>query len=216
MSKLPQTLLKKLQKDWIQQKAYFNKNQLKVKGYQVMQTWEDNYMKDLADVGVSEGGDILEIGFGLGIAASYIQQARKIKSHTIIECHPDVIAYAIKKFKNSIMTGRMLCINGFWENVTPKLKDGLFDGILFDTNPINHETVFFHFFPFFKEAHRLLKKGGVFTYFSDEEKVFSKKHFNQLKLAGFSKIDSKICRVNPIRPCRYWKYKTILVPMIYK
>lgn len=110
----------------------------------------------------------------------------------------------------------MIIINGFWEEVTPKLKDEIFDGILFDTSPIEKEVVYFHFFPFFKEAHRLLKKNGLFTYFSDEEKEFSKEHLKQLKSAGFSKIDYKICSVNPPKYCRYWKAKTIIVPIVFK
>lgn len=36
------------------------------------------------------GGDILEIGFGMGISAGHIQ-ANSITSHTIVENHPQVI-----------------------------------------------------------------------------------------------------------------------------
>ncbi|MBC8386820.1 MAG: hypothetical protein H8E13_02070 [Actinobacteria bacterium] len=40
-------------------------------------------------------GDVLEIGFGLGLSATQFQKY-KINSHTIIECHPT----AIKKTKD--------------------------------------------------------------------------------------------------------------------
>ena len=40
---------------------------------QVMMSWEDNIMKASADYVCENGGDILEIGFGMGISANYIQ-----------------------------------------------------------------------------------------------------------------------------------------------
>ncbi len=206
----------KNRKEWLKLKANFSKDELLIKGFQVMQKWEDNYMKELAKITTSKGGNVLELGFGMGISAGYIQKSKKIKSHTVIEAHPEVVEQAIKRFRKEIVKGRLILLNSFWENMTPKLKDGLFDGILFDTSPLDKETVFFHYFPFFKEAHRLLKKGGIFTYFSDEPKEFSKKHMVQLKKAGFSKINFKICKVNPPPSCRYWKHNTIISPIIYK
>lgn len=206
----------KIRNKWINHRACFSKNELQINHFQVMQRWEDNYMRELAKVAASEGGDILEVGFGMGLSAQYIQGAKKIKSHVIIECHPNVLQYAYKKFKNAIAKGKLTLINGFWEDVTPKLKNETFNGILFDTSPIDKGVVSFHFFPFFKEAFRLLRKGGIFTYFSDEPKEFSKKHLIKLKKAGFKKIDCRICRINPPKYCKYWRHKTIIVPIITK
>ena len=55
--------------------------------FEVMMNWEDSIMKASADYVCENGGDILEIGFGMGISAGYIQ-ANNINSHTIIENHP--------------------------------------------------------------------------------------------------------------------------------
>ncbi|MBU3964501.1 class I SAM-dependent methyltransferase [Patescibacteria group bacterium] len=205
-----------LRKSWIKQKAKFTKEELLIKNFQVMQSWEDNYMKLLAEISTQKGGHILELGFGLGISAGYIQKSKRIKSHTIIECHPDVINIATKKLKQEIINGRVVLLNGFWETITPMLKDKLFDGILFDTSPLDKETHFFHFFPFFKEAYRLLKNGGIFTYFSDEAKELSKIHRKKLNSAGFKDINYKICPVNPPQNCRYWTENTIIAPVITK
>jgi len=61
--------------------------------YEVMMDWEDPLMSASAAYICEGGGDILEIGFGMGIASGYIQQ-HTINSHTIIENHPDIIPKA--------------------------------------------------------------------------------------------------------------------------
>ena len=53
---------------------------------QVMMNWEDEIMSASAAYVTENGGDILEIGFGMGISAGYIQ-SHSISSHTIIENH---------------------------------------------------------------------------------------------------------------------------------
>lgn len=204
------------QKEWLKSKARFTKQSLLIKNYQAIQRWEIPYMKNLALVVTSKGGRILEIGFGLGLSAKYIQKSKKFKKHIVIEAHSEVVKYAMKLFPKQLQNGKMQIFQGFWEDITPLLKDGQFDGILFDTSPVEQETVFFHFFSFFKEAFRLLKKGGVFTYFSDEPKEISQKHRNLLKKAGFKKIYFRICKVKPPKYCRYWRHRTIVVPIVHK
>lgn len=203
---------------WLQTEAHFLPKELEIKGFQVMQRWEDNYMKSLASVVVSKGGNVLEVGFGLGMAARFIQRSKKVKTHTVLECHPQVIKYAKKMFPKPIVSGRLILIEGFWEDTSSKLKDESFDGIFFDSSPLDEETHFFQFFPFFKEAHRLLKPGGIFTYFSDEATGFSEEHMRTLLRAGFEKknIDFKICRIKPPKSCRYWRKNTIIVPIVIK
>jgi len=203
-------------KAWLNYKTKYSAKELIINGFQVMQSWEDPYMKDLASVATKNGGDILELGFGMGISSGYIQKSKKLKKHFIIDCHPGVVRKAQKMFGEQISNGRLILIQSFWEDIVSKFKENSFDGILFDTGPIDKETEFFHFFPFFKEAFRLLKKGGVFTYFSDEPLGFSKQHLDKLESSGFKKIDSRICKVNPPETCRYWKHKTILTPIITK
>lgn len=183
---------------------------------QIMQEWETPYMKELAKITTSQGGNVLEVGYGMGISASFIQKSKKIKSHTIIECHPLIIKNLKKKFKEEIKKGGVVVKEGFWENVTKKIPSKYFDGILFDSCPLDKEVEFFQFFPFFKEAFRLLKNDGVFTYFSDESINISKKHMNQLHEAGFKNVKFKICKVKPPKNCLYWKHRTIIAPIIKK
>ena len=207
---------KETQKSWLETQAIFTTKDLLIKNYQVMQRWEDNYMKSLATVATSRGGRVLEVGFGLGMSAGYIEKSKRIKEHVVIECHPDVIKSARKKFSAVLSLDRMKLLEGFWEDVTPNLPGKSFDGILFDSCPLESGVELFQFFPFFKEAFRLLKDDGVFTYFSDEAKEISEHHLKKLQEAGFKNINFKICKVRPPKTCEYWKHNTIVTPIIKK
>ena len=70
-------------------KIYYNDANNSIE-MQVMMDWEDIVMKKSANYVCQNGGDILEIGFGMGIAANYIQ-ANTITSHTIVENHPQIL-----------------------------------------------------------------------------------------------------------------------------
>lgn len=57
---------------------------------EVMMSWEQPIMTKMAEVAVAEGDHVLECGFGMGILSNAVQ-ARNPASHTIVECHPQVI-----------------------------------------------------------------------------------------------------------------------------
>ena len=95
--------------------------------WEVMMDWEDPLMSASAAYICEEGGDILEIGFGMGISATYIQ-SHTINSHTIIENHPDMIpkaqAWAVGKSNVTI-------VEGSWFDVKDTLST--YDGLFMDT-----------------------------------------------------------------------------------
>src|SRR5262245_39212709 len=80
--------------------ATYDQHTLKIAGHPVMEDWETGYMSRLADIATSRGGRILELGYGMGISARFIQ-GKDIKSHVVIECHPDVIKRCIDDFRES-------------------------------------------------------------------------------------------------------------------
>ena len=94
---------------------------------EVMMDWEAPIMSASAAYITQGGGDILEIGFGMGIASDYIQ-SHSISSHTIIENHPQIIekleTWASGKSNINI-------ISQSWADVTGSL--GRYDGIFYDT-----------------------------------------------------------------------------------
>ena len=93
---------------------------------QVMMDWEDDIMKASADYVCENGGDILEIGFGMGIAADYIQ-ANSITSHTIVENHPQIIEKA-KSWANG--KSNVTIVEGDWYDIKDSLST--YNGIFYD------------------------------------------------------------------------------------
>ena len=123
---------------------------------QVMMNWEDPIMSASAAYVCQNGGDILEIGFGMGISAGYIQ-SHSITSHTIIENHPDVIpkaqAWAFGKSNVTVVTGS-------WYDVKNELST--YDGLFYDTWGDNNMN------QFSSSLSSLVKVGGVSTWWNNE------------------------------------------------
>src|SRR3989338_878813 len=124
--------------EWVKSKISLTTDQLIIADLQVMQKWEKEYMKMLVEIATKNGNSILEVGYGMGIAASFIQKT-KIKKHTIIEAHPLVYQHAKKMLQSEIKRKKIELLNGFWQDIVKTLKDESFDGILFDTFPLKME-----------------------------------------------------------------------------
>ena len=93
----------------------------------VMHSWETPIMEKMVEWVCRRGGDILEIGFGMGIAANFIQQYN-INSHTICDNNIEVI----ERLKNwAIDKKNIKIVEGDWRQNIDNF--GKYDGILFDT-----------------------------------------------------------------------------------
>ncbi len=202
-------------KDWKEAPAEFGEHDLKIFGYAVMEDWEAPYMKDLAEIATMKGGKVLELGFGMGISARFIQE-HPIEEHIIIEANADVAEKA-REFATKA-PHKTTVLEGLWENVIDEIPDGTLDGILFDTYPLTEEEVYQNHFNFFDYAYKKLKPGGIFTYYSDEPTTFGEVHLRKLQESGFKKenIKSRLCEVHPPEDCEYWKTDTIMSPIVEK
>ena len=200
---------------------------------EVMAAWERPYMKVLAAIACRlpytqlpanrRAGKVLEVGFGMGISADYIQK-HKPQEHVIIEAHPEVYAKAVEWAREQRQKAaarwekppNIHVIHGFWEDVVPKLRSNYFTGILFDTYPLSFKEVHRNHYPFIPHAHRILATDGVFTYYSDEIDTLSRRHQKALQEAGFIWIGGEPVRVKPPKECKYWKHQMVVAPFMLK
>ena len=93
---------------------------------EIMMSWEDPIMKRHAEFVCENGGNILEVGFGMGISADYIQ-SHNPNSHTIVEVHPQLAEKARDWAEDK---SNVTILEGDWHDVISTL--GKFDGIFFD------------------------------------------------------------------------------------
>lgn len=146
---------------------------------QIMEDWQIPVMKAMAEAVTESHGDILEVGFGRGVASDYLQ-AQGVKSHSIIECNDSVVE-RFQRWKEGYGDREIQLFHGLWQEVTDQL--GEYDGIFFHTYPLNSEeflnyviqstTFAEHFFPI---AAAKLRPGGVFSYLSNETDSLSRAH----------------------------------------
>jgi len=201
--------------NWKNAPALFDEHTLKIFGHPVMEDWETPYMKELAEIATSRGGVVLELGFGMGISANFIQRAN-IEKHLIVEANHEVARKARKFAKNAVHPAEVL--EGLWEEVIDQVPDESVDGILFDTYPLSELEIHKNHFGFFRTAFKKLKSNGVFTYYSDEIDAYHNNHLQKLIDAGFKKenIDGRVVLMNSPQDCQYWKAGTMLAPIVIK
>ena len=147
----------------------------------VMGDWEDPIMKAHAEITCRNGGHILEVGFGMGISANYIQE-QDIKSHTIIELNDEVYEKAVEWAKDKPNTK---IVSGDWKTVE---LDKKFDAIFFDAYV---QDKLFMLFPI--HILRFCKVGTILTFFNHlwERTTFWSKDFftDEIK---FYEIDGRV------------------------
>lgn len=150
-------------KDYFDQKLTYTDDGrlLDDKGHAIMMDWETPIMKFQAEQICRSGGDVLNVGFGMGIIDSFIEEYA-ISSHTIIEPHPDVIKKIM--VDGWLKKPHVKAIFGTWADVMPYLPK--YDGIYIDTwNEM--------FTGFIEYSPNILKPNGILSFFnnpSDDDK----------------------------------------------
>lgn len=162
-------------------------------GEEVMMSWEDPLMKKHADICSSNGGFILEVGFGMGISANYIQ-SNNITKHIIVESHPQILDI-LYKWSND--KPNVTIIEGDWFDNIDKICQYSFDGIFFDTHQDLNRLLFKKLV-----VDKCLKSGGVFTWF---EPSGANTYNCEYKLESVE--------VNPIN-CSYYSHKVAMCPYL--
>ncbi len=166
-------------------------------------------MEAMAREVTANGGDILEVGFGMGISAGEIMK-RGCRSYTVIEAHPEIAALARRWASQQNV--QVTVLQGFWQEVIPKMKEQ-YDGILFDTFPLSQEERHRNHFAFIPHAPRLLRSRGILTLYSDETMNFRTEHL-ELLLTHFDEV--KLVKVTGLQPppdCEYWHETHMILPV---
>lgn len=173
-----------------------DRSQTNLENAEIMEDWQKPLMKAMAEVVTATHGDVLDIGFGIGASATYIQELG-VKSHTIIECN-DFIVQKFNGWREDYPDADIRLVHGKWQDVIDDL--GTFDGIFFHTYPLNEteyveqivqsSTFAEHFFA---TAALHLKPGGIFTYLSNEIDSLSRGHQRRL-FEHFSTISQSVHR----------------------
>jgi len=212
---------------WAKASADFSSNNysLEIFGNPIIEAWERPYMKKLAEITTSNKGIILEVGWGLGIASSYIQKS-KVSEHHIIEANNNVFD-KLSEFSKTAKI-KIFKYKGLWQDQIKIFKKNFFDGILYDTYPLNESELHTHQFKFIKKAYNLLKPNGVLTYcnftswgnlrkvYGNDYDMFNLTQIPELKKIGFKNIKLNQVKVNPPKSCNYYQFNTIIAPIIKK
>ena len=198
-----------LQQEWSGSGVKYDDTQLIIQGQQVMQDWEAPLMRAMAEIVTESHGDILELGFGMAISATYIQEFG-CRSYTVIEYNDGVVEH-FKKWKEQFPGRDIRVIHSRWHDAVDKLEAESFDGIFFDTVPTNEEEYMREVIDnvvmaedIFPAASRLLRKGGIFTWYTNEIDSFSRRH-QRLALKYFSSVSVSVVKgLAPPEDCHYW------------
>ena len=142
-------------------------------GAEVMMDWEDDIMKKSAEFICHNKGDILEIGFGMGICSDYIQE-QGVNSHTIIEIHPQIIE-KLKIWASD--KSNVTIIEGDWNSVEDL---STYDGIFIDTYGDENWSNFKSF------ALDKAKDGAKITYWNNNEEEYNQNLFDSVSYEQIS------------------------------
>ena len=142
-------------------------------GIEVMMDWEATIMEKSAEFICHNKGDILEIGFGMGICADYIQ-AQGVNSHTIVEIHPQIFekleVWADDK-------PNVVIIKGDWATVSGLTTyDGIFIDTFGDDNWNNFNTF----------ALNKAKSGAKITYWNNFDSENNEHSFGSISFDSIS------------------------------
>ena len=165
----------------------------------VMEDWQIPIMQSMAAIVGRCGGDVLEIGFGRGISADFIQRY-DIASHTIVEAEQSIIDRYYRSWRDRHAAAQVDLHVRKWQDCD---FDGRqFDAVLFHAYPLDETEFFEHIVDSTTYAEHaipamaaLLRKGGRFTYLSNEVDSLSRAH-QRLLFRHFSTVTTRIIELD--------------------
>jgi guanidinoacetate N-methyltransferase len=201
---------------WGSHHAEYDEHNLFIAGQQVMQDWELPLMDAMAKVVTESHGDILEAGFGMALSATCIQKYG-VRSYTIMEANDEVVK-RFHEWKKQFPGRDIRLLHGRWHDTHHQVPDESMDGVFFDTVPtfedeylrevIDNVVMAEDFFPV---AARVLRPGGIFTWYTNEIDTLSRRH-QRLIQKYFRSFEVAVCRpLYPPEDCHYWFADSMVV-----
>lgn len=124
-------------------------------GQAVMMEWERPIMEQAAEVISRKGGRVLNVGFGMGIIDTAIEN-HEIQEHWIIEPHLDVFTKMMNDGWH--LKPHVKILHGDWQWFMKYLPE--FDGVYIDT--WNEEI-----YDFLRNSPAFLKEDGILSFFNN-------------------------------------------------
>ena len=148
---------------WERLAAERTDTELRIGGHKVMKRWEAPLMRRMAErlCAATNHGRVLEVGFGMGIAASYIQELG-VASHTIVEPHPECLD-RLRAWKSRYPGSRITIIDDYWQNALHLLHTC--DAVFFDTCASSLQYLIAENSEFLLAASRRLRPGASVALF---------------------------------------------------
>lgn len=219
---------KNMEVEWADAKANYyitddGEEILKINGLEVMAEFQKPYMAKLAKIVTSKGGNILSVGFGLGLIDSYIEKIReenKINTHHIIELNNDVVKRAKKWKKQQRHSSKIIIHQGNWKEVIKNLNIE-FDGIIYDAYPLKKEDLCRDFIPFLEsliEFKLIRENKEVITFFFDSSEGFGDDFIQYSKELGINEMTYEKVKIElpKNRQSETWMKDYFLAPTLTK
>lgn len=165
----------------------------------IMEDWQIPIMRAMAGIVGRHGGNVLEIGFGRGISAEFIQEY-EVERHTIVESESGVVERYFHPWRKKHGKANIDLQIGKWQDC--EFSPESFDGILFHAYPLDETEFFEHIVKSVTYAEHaipamagLLRAGGRFTYLTNEIDSLSRTH-QRLLFRYFSQIKIEVIDID--------------------
>lgn len=217
-----------LRADWEHSAATIHRTEsgeevLTIEGFEVMRGFERPYMEALAKTVTSQGGRVLNVGFGLGLIDSAIESLRGdtgLREHHIIELNREVYDKALQWREQQPDKEQIFVHLGDWQNLLPEFRaQNLdFDGIIYDAFPLEAQDLHRDFIPFFEMATELRlarETTGIVTFYMDSPDGLGTSFVTYLQSRGVKSVQTTRLEIElPAGGTQYWNKPFYFVPML--
>ncbi|QQR83331.1 hypothetical protein IPJ72_06050 [Candidatus Peregrinibacteria bacterium] len=183
-------------------------------GHEVMSSFETPYMRALAEIVTRTRGNVLNIGYGLGIVDRFIEEFRSTRTfgkHVIVELNESLAQQAQIDFPQCTV------INDDWRAYLKQVEPGQFGGIVYDGYPLKPDEIHRDGIEFINTLFELgiPCPGTILTFYADTVDSLGNEFVDYLKSKGVQSIDQIQVKVErPHRSVQYWDYDHFVAPII--